>query len=307
MKIKNSFFVILFMLIPFLVCAAQDNQENAAGKNSTNEKQEKNTENRQSQELFEESLRRMMPLSKEQIDEYRKHADKRSKALAPVPPQLRSRTVQVSLEPGHAPVQIKTTANIASAIVFHDSTGSPWPISSVTNGGPSLFQVMRPEIEGKNLLNVMPLQNYGASTLIVTFDGKDIPLVVSLSADSIKAPARVADGLVLVRIKSHGPNAQIPIIKHVKDTVTTEMLSFLDMVPPSAAKRIKISPDDNIIVWKFNNLYYVRTNYDLMFPAWTSVVHGAAQTKCYEVASLPSLMVSKNGQLRSIKIEGEKK
>ena len=81
-------------------------------------------------------------------------ADQRERALLPVSPLLNSRTVRVSLEPGTAPTSVFTTANIASSLVIHDSTGQPWPITSVTNGGPSFFQVLRPELPDGNLLKI---------------------------------------------------------------------------------------------------------------------------------------------------------
>ena len=49
----------------------------------------------------------------------------RGHALLPVSPALNTRTVSVSLEPGHSPVPVFTTANIATALAFHDATGQP--------------------------------------------------------------------------------------------------------------------------------------------------------------------------------------
>ena len=122
------------------------------------------------QTLFQESLRQMMPLDDSQIQEYRERSDQRERALLPVSPSLASRTARVSLEPGSAPVRVFTTANIATSLLIHDSTGQPWPITSVTNGGPSFFQVLRPELPDGNLLNITPIQAYGTTTLVVTLE-----------------------------------------------------------------------------------------------------------------------------------------
>lgn len=131
------------------------------------------------QTLFQESLRQMMPLDDSQIQEYRERSDQRERALLPVSPSLASlRTARVSLEPGSAPVRVFTTANIATSLLIHDSTGQPWPITSVTNGGPSFFQVLRPELPDGNLLNITPTQAYGTTTLVVTLEKQDIPLVI---------------------------------------------------------------------------------------------------------------------------------
>ncbi len=228
------------------------------------------------QALFEESLRQMMPLDEEQIQEYRERSDQRERALLPVSPDLNTRTVSVSLEPGHSPVPIFTTANIATSLVFHDSTGQPWPITSVTNGGPSSFQVLRPNLPDGNLLNVMPTQGYATSTIVVTLEGRDMPLVVRLESDSVRAPERKADALVLFRLAHRGPKASVPVLKDIRETTDSSMLAFLDRVPPEGAVRIRMEPQsEKVGIWKYNGKHYndatdqmVWNEYSLSDQAW---------------------------------------
>ena len=228
------------------------------------------------QTLFQESLRQMMPLDDSQIQEYRERSDQRERALLPVSPSLASRTARVSLEPGSAPVRVFTTANIATSLLIHDSTGQPWPITSVTNGGPSFFQVLRPELPDGNLLNITPIQAYGTTTLVVTMEKQDIPLVIRLESDSVRGPERKADALVLFQISQHGPRAKVPVIEDIKETVNSSMLAFLDHVPPAGAVRVHMEPTpDKVQVWKLGANHYVRTSHSMMWPAWTAVVNGA--------------------------------
>jgi intracellular multiplication protein IcmK len=251
--------------------------------------------------LFEESLRQMMPLDERQIQEYRERSDQRERALLPVSPGLRSRTVRVSLEPGVPPVAVRTTANVATSLVFHDSTGQPWPITSVTNGGPSFFQVLRPELPDGNLLNVMPMQGYGNSTIVVTLEKRDIPLVIRLESDSVRSPERNADALVLFQLAHFGPKAAPPLIENVRETVSSEMLAFLDRVPPANAQRVTLDPaQDNLTVWRLGDHHYIRTTHTLVWPAWTAVVHGAGGTRCYEAPATPRIMLSANGQIQTV-------
>jgi intracellular multiplication protein IcmK len=253
------------------------------------------------QTLFQESLRQMMPLEEGQIQEYRERSDQRERALLPVSPALASRTARVSLEPGNAPVKVYTTANVATSLVFHDSTGQPWPITSVTNGGPSFFQVLRPELPDGNLLNVMPIQGYGTSTIVVTLEKQDIPLVIRLESDSVRAPERKADALVLFQLAHYGPKAALPIIEDIKETVDSSMLAFLDHVPPAKAVRLSIEPaTDKLTVWKFNDHHYIRTNHTLMWPAWIAVVNGAGNVKCYEAPVTSRIMISNNGRMQTV-------
>lgn len=254
--------------------------------------------------LFEESLRQLMPLDGGQIQEYRERSDQRERALLPVSPALSSRTVRVRLEPGAAPVKVRTTANVATSLVFHDSTGQPWPVTSVTNGGPTFFQILRPELPDGNLLNVMPVQGYGTSTIVVTLEKKDIPLVIRLESDSVRSPERTADALVLFQLAHNGPKAAMPIIENIKETATSEMLAFLDRVPPTSAVRVALeSPTDKLTVWRLGNAHYIRTDHTLMWPAWTAVVHGAGNVRCYEAPVTPRLMLSADGKIRTVVVK----
>ena len=263
-----------------------------------------NTEKKKAQEaqaLFEESLRQMMPLNEGQIQEYRERSDQRERALLPVSPALNSRTVRVSLEPGRAPTKVFTTANIATSLVFHDSTGQPWPITSVTNGGPNFFQVLRPELPDGNLLNILPTQGYGTSTLVVTLEKQDIPLVIRLESDSVRSPERKADALVLFHLAHRGPRAAVPVIADIKETVDSSLLAFLDRVPPEGAVRVNIRPRlEKLSVWKFGDKHYIRTAHALMWPAWSAVVNGPGNVKCYEAPVTARILISRNGSTESI-------
>jgi intracellular multiplication protein IcmK len=256
------------------------------------------------QALFEESLRQLMPLNEGQIQEYRKRSDHRERALLPVSPKLGSRTVSVALEPGAPPVKVLTTANIATSLVFHDSTGQPWPITSVTNGGPTFFQILRPELPDGNLLNVMPVHGYGMSTIVVTLQKRDIPLVIRLESDSVRSPERVADALVLFQLAHHGPKAAIPIIEDIKETASSELLAFLDRVPPASAMRVALeSAPDKLNIWRLGNVHYIRTEHTLMWPAWTAVAHGAGNVRCYEVPVTTRIMISAGGKIQSVVVK----
>lgn len=283
---------------------AHNQADNAAAQSQHGEGKKKNPKNPQdAQKIFEESLRQMMPLNEGQIQKFRERSDERDKALLPVSPDLASRTVRVSLEPGQKPVSVFTTANVATSLVFHDSTGQPWPITSVTNGGPTFFQVLRPELPDGNLLNVMPLQGYSTSTIVVTLEKRDVPLVIRLEADSVRAPARKADALVLFQLAHHGPKASIPVLKDIRETANSTMLSILDRVPPENSTRLKMQPaSDDLMGWEHNGKHYLRTSRMLVWPAWNAVVNGAGNTKCYEVEPTSRIMLSRDGGIQTVHV-----
>lgn len=256
------------------------------------------------QEIVDESLRMMMPLEKQHIRQYRERVDERERALAPVPPVLRTRTVRVRLEPGAVPSVVYTTANVPTSLVFHDSTGQNWPISSVTNGGAGFFHILRPDVPEANIINAIPVRDYGSAALVVTLQGKDVPLVISLLSDSIKGPDRKADGMVLFQIGHQGPNAAVPVIANIKETVSSELLAFLDHTPPNEAKRVRIEPaSHDVSLWEFEGAYYLRTADTLVSPGWTAIVNGAGNVKCYEMPVTSRFIVSRNGHMINVRVK----
>ena len=79
------------------------------------------------------------------------------------------------------------------------------------------------------------------------------------------------------------------------------MLSFLDRVPPENSRRLKLQPaSDDLIGWEHNGKHYLRTNQTLVWPAWTAVVNGAGNTKCYEVEPTPRVMLSRDGEIQTV-------
>ena len=73
----------------------------------------------------------------------------------------------------------------------------------------------------------MPTQSYGTTTIVVTLDKQDIPLVIRLESDSVRGPERRADALVLFQIAQHGPRAKPPVIQDIKETVNSAMATVL--------------------------------------------------------------------------------
>ena len=130
-----------------------------------------------------------------------------------------------------------------------------------------------------------------------------MPLVIRLEADSVRAPERKADALVLFQLAHHGPNANVPILRDIKETADSTMLAFLDRVPPENSRRLKVQPaSDDFLGWEYKGKHYLRTNQMLVWPAWSAVVNGAGNIKCYEVEPTSRVMLSRNGKIHTIRL-----
>jgi intracellular multiplication protein IcmK len=136
---------------------------------------------------------------------------------------------------------------------------------------------------------------------VVTLQKKDIPLVIRLESDSVRSPERNADALVLFQLAHFGPKATPPLIEDIKETASSEMLAFLDRVPPAAAARVTLeNATDRLNIWRLGDAHYIRTDHTLVWPAWTAVAHGAGNVRCYEAPVTPRIMISAGGKIRTI-------
>ena len=79
-------------------------------------------------------------------------------------------------------------------------------------------------------------------------------------------------------------------------------LLTLTILAGRPAFRVEPGSDD-VLVWNHNGKHYLRTTHTLMWPAWTAVVNGAGNTKCYEVPVTSRLMLSRNGQILTIRLQ----
>ena len=117
----------------------------------------------------------------------------------------------------------------------------------------------------------------------------------------MRSPDRKADALVLFQLAHRGPEATVPVIADIKETVDSTLLSFLDRVPPEGSVRVRTEPQkEGLSIWKYNGKHYIRTVHALMWPAWSAVVNGAGNVKCHEVPVTGRIMLSVNGQVQTI-------
>ncbi len=140
---------------------------------------------------------------------------------------------------------------------------------------------------------------------MLTLEQKDIPLVLAIQSDNIKANSRLADSMVLVQLAHAGPNALTPSIERISETVSSVMLAFLDQVPPNNALRVQTSLQvENLKVWKYEDKIFIRTKDLLLFPSWSASVNGAGNIKCYEIyPNNTRILLSIDGQIQSIDLE----
>jgi intracellular multiplication protein IcmK len=259
-------------------------------------------------EAYERSLKILLPTTPEEVRGYRMKLDEREEAMSDSrPAAMRSRTERVRLEPGREAPLVELSPNLVTALVFTDSTGSPWPVAATVLGSGSLFSAQLLENGAANQVVVSPLSNHGHSNLVVSLKGNDIPLVVRLITSSAVDPARQLDGLIIFQIQEPGPGARPLVNGSVKPRQVVDALlySLLDGVEPTRARAVIAEPalEGESFVQVGSNLY-LRTTRALIWPAPQARVSGPGGLSVYELPPVPSVLLADRDEVFTVLLSG---
>jgi intracellular multiplication protein IcmK len=250
---------------------------------------------------FQKALQDAMPMTPDQIREYRKRLDEGRRAtVAPLSPAApRTRQIAMTLKPGEETPSLYVRPGTVSTMTFSDITGRPWPVMSVVTGNPTAYVAQSAGEEGKsNIIVVSPVQEHIVSNLVVTLVGHPVPVTLVLDPDQAATDYRLD-----VRIASRGPNAAIDIVGVSSLTATNDMtmVKFLDGVAPNGARRMNTTSTD-VEAWRFEDLLYVRTTGDVLSPSYTGRSQNVSGVNVFVMADTPVVLLSKDGRVTSIHV-----
>ena len=210
-----------------------------------------------------------------------------------------SRSIDLTLKPGEKPPLVHMALGNASTLTISDATGQPWPILSVTTGNPAAFSASMAGKAGEsNIIVVAPKSNVAQSNLVVTLVGYPVPLLLML-----KSGYHDVDFRLDMRVAARGPNALYDTsnVNMLPPTADAKMQAFLDGTPPDGAKKLQTSAG-GVDAWAFGDQIYVRTSYAVLSPAYTAKSSNVSGVSVYVMQDAPVLIVSDNGQMRSVSV-----
>ncbi len=251
------------------------------------------------QEAFSKTAKQMMPLTPEQIKTLRYLFDQSQRAAAAdpgdKPPKPTSSSVMVNLSPGAAPPVIRLRAGYVTSLVFLDSTGEPWPVQAYDLGNPKSFNI-RWDQKGNTLL-VQAMDTYQAGNLAVMLKDHNTPVMITLMPGQQEVDYRVD-----LRLPSLGPNAA-PSISGLPESGNSQLLNFLDGVPPSNARELQVS-GEACQAWIMGDRLFLRTRLTILSPSWLSTMRSPDGTNVYEMVKAPVILASLRGKIIQLNIKG---
>lgn len=234
-------------------------------------------------------------LTPEQIEELGAYIDRikfsTDKATpGPVAKPITSSQI-ANLSPGAPPVLVRLSRHYGAALVFTDLSGNPWAIKGQTNFSKGLFEVSIP-VEGGNILTIKPQSTYGTGNAIVVLDGLSTPLSIGMATGQGEVDYRMD-------IKVPGVNpAKVPpvAIGTPAPGVPVGLSPYLDGVPPSSSKALKVKGVSTLRAWKTGDGDYIVVSRDsVLSPAYMDGLGAADGTRAYRLPATPVVLVSVNG------------
>lgn len=253
------------------------------------------------QVAFNQALAKAMPMTPDQIHQFKKAVDTTQRAVAipaNTPPKPISSTLLVSLAPGETPPAIKMSMGFISSLVFVDASGAAWPIQSYDLGNSQAFNMQWDKTS--NILMIQPLQPYTYANLAVRLKGLAPPVMLTLIPGQ-----SVVDYRVDVTVMGQGPNSQGEVSRAglPKDASQT-LLGVLDGIPPEGSKALKVV-DGSGEAWLHGDVMYFRSRYTVLSPAWLDRMQSPDGMQAYQLPPTPSILISKLGKPVDVGIQGD--
>jgi intracellular multiplication protein IcmK len=283
--------------------AGQDSQ--AIDDSFTFEKTPEELEEEAREEAFDAALQGLLPLRPEEIRTLLERFDRTQESVSiPIYPDPKPEvTVQhIPLDPGVAPVTVKTSYGHVTTINILDSTGGQWPIEDITWAGD--FEVIETQLSIPdtlpNILRITPQSEYATGNMSIKL--LDLPTPIILRLDTSRDIVHYRFDAVIPEV---GPYGKVPIIDAglTINAGGQDMTSILEGVIPSGAERLNVAgADSRTRAYDYNGITILRTPFSLLSPAWEASASSADGTRVYAFQQTPVVLLSENGKMLRVRL-----
>ncbi len=249
---------------------------------------------------FDALLQQNIPLTPKEVVRLHQEVDISQRAAAipaNIPPKPVSTTLMVNLAPGTTPPAVRLAQGYVSALMFIDSTGSPWPVASFDIGNPKAVNI---QWDGKsNIILIQAVAPYLSGDIVVRLVGLPTPITLELVSGQ-----RVVDYRVDLHVSGIGPNTKdLPVGTNLPASANQLLLGILDGVAPAGARLLTVRGGD-AQAWLLGQTIYMRTRMTVLSPGWTGKMVSPDGMIAYELPRASSVLISRYGEPVEMKIEG---
>lgn len=252
---------------------------------------------------FKNAREALTPINKEEIDLIKGDIDNTSKWLKTPhvnrKPVIRDQIIDLSA--GSTPPLVRPGKNYGSVITFIDETGAPWNIVGA-DGMSNDFTIRWAAgtfNKKRTAIQIVPSVHYGTGNISVMLEGLEIPIIVSVEIGYSKE----VDYRVDFRIPLRSPNARAEVAPMPMPSNLPKFIGdIMQGVPPSYAKRLKVSNDEGMAYMVEGKLVW-RTNLTLLSPIPIGYLPSINGTRVYYMEYTPVVFASDvNGNRKQITI-----
>lgn len=250
--------------------------------------------------LTEAVIERAMPLSPEEVRVLRDLLEQQQQAAHKAPPKsARMASVTVDLEPGAQSPMLKLVHGFVSAIEILDVTGAPWPITTTAVGDPRALNLVATEA-APNVITLTPQTPFASTNVVLTLEGRSTPVALVVQATSPDRVPELTDRIALI-VRGHGPNAIAPVTEAPLPRESQALQLVLDGIAPPEAERLDVSVLD-VTAYRRGATLFLRSRHALISPAATTILHGAHETRAYELAYTPVILMLADGAPQQVRL-----
>lgn len=254
----------------------------------------------ESAQAYSSVVSQAMPLTPNQILQLKylySQTQRASQANPGIPPVPTSTTQVINLAPGAVPPVVRLSQGFITSLVFVDATGAPWPVSAYDLGNPDAFNIQWDK--RNNILMIQAKDAFTYGNLAVRLQDLPTPVMLTLIPGQ-----KVVDYRVDMRIQQMGPQAKIASSGDgLPSHADPVLLGILDGVPPAGSKVLQVE-GGQAQAWSAGSKLLLRTRMTVISPAWIATMSSADGTNAYLLQNTPTILVSDNGALAQLKIEG---
>ncbi len=254
-----------------------------------------------SERAFEALIEEMYPTTPNQL----KRLQETKKALDNVlydnkQPTALTDIIPVSTKPGAKPIVIRVAPFHTSTINVIDSTGQPWPITSIMHGNDTDYAVAK--VDGHayaNIVRVDAKREVGTTNLNISLADLSTTITVTMQNNTDEYhPSPI------LQIDKEGPQAKAQPVFTIDNVASDSVLKDIVLgIAPENYEKMETS-DSNVEAWRFKESLFIRTIYSPSSPLPRGIHHGPSGYTAYRLNDMPILvMTSSDGYEKKITIK----